>query len=78
MSLALPESLRYDIDARARSGEYGDTGEYLRDLIRRDQHEHAAGRLRVLITEGLESGPATPLTNRRVAEAARAGPVHRP
>ena len=30
MSFALPESLRDYIDARDRSGEYGDTSEYLR------------------------------------------------
>jgi len=68
MSFALPESLRDYIDARVRSGEYGNTSEYLRDLIRRDQQEQAMRRLRDLIAEGLESGPATPLTNRRVAE----------
>ena len=68
MSFALPESLRDYIDARVRSGEYGNTSEYLRDLIRRDQQEQAARRLRELITDGLESGPATPLTKRRVGE----------
>jgi antitoxin ParD1/3/4 len=68
MSFALPESLRDYIDARVRSGEYGNTSEYLRDLIRRDQHDQAARRLRELISEGLESGPATPLTKQRVAE----------
>lgn len=68
MSFALPESLRDYIDARVRSGEYGNTSEYLRDLIRRDQQEQAARRLRELISEGLESGPAAPLTKRRTAE----------
>jgi antitoxin ParD1/3/4 len=68
MSFALPESLRDYIDARVRSGEYGNTSEYLRDLIRRDQHEQAARRLRELITEGLESGHPVPLTKRRIAE----------
>ena len=68
MSFALPESLREYIDARVRSGEYGNTSEYLRDLIRRDQQEQAARRLRELITEGVESGPATPLTKKRIAE----------
>ena len=60
MSFALPESLRDYIDARVRSGEYGNTSEYLRDLIRRDQQEQAARRLRELITEGsrLRSGDA--------------------
>jgi antitoxin ParD1/3/4 len=68
MSFALPESLRDYIDARVRSGEYGNTSEYLRDLIRRDQHEQAARRLRQLITDGLESGPAVPLTKRKIVD----------
>jgi len=68
MSFALPESLRDYIDARVRSGEYGNTSEYLRDLIRRDQQEQAARRLRELITDGLESGPAAPLTRRRITD----------
>ena len=56
MSFALPESLREYIDARVRTGSYGNTSEYLRDLVRRDQHEQAAQRLRDLITDGLASG----------------------
>ncbi len=62
MSFALPEALRAFIDQRVRSGEYGNTSEYLRELIRRDQEVQAAKRLRELIEEGLNSGPATPLT----------------
>ena len=68
MSFALPESLRAYIDERVRSGQYGNTSEYLRDLIRRDRQDQARERLRDLITEGLESGPARPLTRRVVAE----------
>ena len=56
------------IDARVRSGEYGNTSEYLRDLIRRDQQDQAARRLRQHITEGLESGPTKPLSQRQIAE----------
>ena len=73
MSFALPEALREYIDARVQSGEYGNTSEYLRDLIRRDQHEQAARRLRELITDGLESGAAAPLTKRRIAELRKQG-----
>ena len=68
LRFALPESLRDYIDARVRSGEYGNTSEYLRDLIRRDQHEQAARRLRELITKGLESGSAVPLGKHWIAE----------
>jgi len=68
MSFALPESLREYIDARVRSGEYSNGTEYLCDLIRRDWQDQAARRLRELIAEGVESGPATPLTKRRIAD----------
>ena len=61
MSFALPQALRAFIDQRVRSGEYGNTSEYLRELIRRDQELQAAKRLRELIEEGLNSGPASPL-----------------
>ena len=59
MSFALPESMRSYLDERVKSGSYGNTSEYLRDLIRRDQEAQAAKRLRELIEEGLASGPAT-------------------
>ena len=62
MSFALPATMRAYIDERVKSGSYGNTSEYLRDLIRRDQQAQAAQRLRALIEEGLASGPATPLT----------------
>lgn len=61
MSFALPEELRGYVDERVQSGEYGNTSEYLRDLIRRDQREQAAVRLRSLIADGLESGDGHPL-----------------
>ena len=70
MSFALPESLRAYIDERVQSGQYGNTSEYLRDLVRRDQDDQAKKRLRELITAGLESGPGRPL-NRSVAAELR-------
>jgi antitoxin ParD1/3/4 len=70
MSFALPDSLRAYIDERVQSGQYGNTSEYLRDLVRRDQDDQAKKRLRGLITAGLESGPGLPL-NRRVAAELR-------
>ena len=68
MSFALPESMRDYIDARVRDGSYGNTSEYLRELIRRDQEMQAVARLRALITEGLESGPGRPVTDEVIAE----------
>ena len=60
MSFALPETMRSYIDARVSSGHYGNTSEYLRDLIRKDQAEEAKSRLRALIEEGLASGSGVP------------------
>ena len=57
MSFALPESMREYIDNRVAAGNYGNTSEYIRDLVRRDQEEQAKKRLRHLIEEGLASGP---------------------
>ncbi len=68
MSFALPESLRDYIDQRVRSGEYGNTSEYLRELIRRDQQTEAARRFRLLIADGLESGEGRSLTDEVVDE----------
>ncbi len=57
MSFALPESMRDYIDKRVAAGSYGNTSEYIRDLVRRDQESEARKRLRDLIEEGLASGP---------------------
>jgi antitoxin ParD1/3/4 len=71
MSFALPQELRSYVDQRVRSGRYGNTSEYLRDLIRRDQDEQARRRLRELIEEGLRSGPGRALTPKVAAELKR-------
>jgi len=68
VSSTVPEPMRDDADAQTRWGEYGNTSEYPRDPIRRDQRAQAARRLQERITEGLQSGPATPLTERRIVE----------
>ena len=57
MSFALPEAMRDYVDQRVRSGQYGNTSEYLRELIRRDQDRN---RMRALMLEGLRSAPAGP------------------
>ena len=68
MSFALPDALRSYIDQRVRSGQYGNTSEYLRDLIRHDQEEQAKKRLRALIEEGLQSGSGRTLTPKVAAD----------
>lgn len=63
MSFALPESMRHYISARVAGGAYGNTSEYIRELVRKDQTEQAKVRLRDAIEEGLASGPAQPRTD---------------
>jgi antitoxin ParD1/3/4 len=68
MSFAIPEELRGYVDERVQSGEYGNTSEYLRDLIRQDRREQAAARLRALVADGLESGEGRVLDDERTSE----------
>jgi len=63
MSIALPESMRSYIAGRVSGGNYGNTSEYIRDLVRKDQTDQAILRLRALVEEGLASGDAQPLTD---------------
>ena len=62
MNIALPEPLRAYVAERVELGQYGNTSEYVRELIRKDQRDQAIARLRELVEEGLASGPATPDT----------------
>jgi antitoxin ParD1/3/4 len=71
MSFALPDELRRYIDDRVQSGEYGNTSEYLRELIRRDQQHMAERRLRALIADGLDSGDPRPATADTIDEIRR-------
>ncbi len=59
MNIALPDALRVYVAQRVESGEYGNTSEYVRDLIRKDQREQRIQRLRSLVEDGLASGKAT-------------------
>ncbi|MBV8471620.1 MAG: type II toxin-antitoxin system ParD family antitoxin [Burkholderiaceae bacterium] len=63
MNIALPDALRTYVAGRVDSGQYGNTSEYIRDLIRKDQLEQQKARLHALLEEGLASGPAAPDTD---------------
>ena len=77
LSFALPEALRKYIDARVAGGDYGNTSEYIRELVRKDQDEQAKKRLRNLIEEGLASGAprARTAADREELLAIARGPV---
>jgi antitoxin ParD1/3/4 len=63
INVSLPESLQDFIDEQVARGAYASASEYLRALVREDQKRKARERLEELLIEGLESGPATEMTD---------------
>ncbi len=67
----MTRTVLHDIDDRVQSGKYGNTSEYLRELIRRDQQHVAERRLRELIADGLDSGDSRSATDEVIDEIRR-------
>jgi len=57
MNISLPDELKQFIDDQVSQHGYGSTSEYLRELIRKQRDVE---KLRGMLLEGLNSGPATP------------------
>lgn len=60
MNISLPEAMKGFIDTQLKTGGYRSTSEYVRELIRKDQIAKAEAKLRDMILEGINSGPAIP------------------
>lgn len=61
MNISLPDPMRDWVQAQIEIGKYASSSDYVRDLIRKDQDKRDKFEaLQLAITEGLESGPATP------------------
>ncbi|MDZ7801439.1 MAG: type II toxin-antitoxin system ParD family antitoxin [Trueperaceae bacterium] len=58
MNVSLPETLRAYVEKRVQDEGYASSSEYVRELIRRDRSRE---RLRAMIIDGIESGPARSL-----------------
>lgn len=57
MNVSLPEEMKRWVEDQSKTGRYGNSSEYLRELIRRDQERQARIRhIQKLIDEGLQSG----------------------
>lgn len=63
MNISLTEPLKRFVDEEVRDGGYASTSDYVRELIRERQRRKAEDALRVLIAEGLGSGPAEPVSD---------------
>jgi len=62
MNISLPKALREFVEAQVANGDYGTASEYVRGLIRDAQKRQAQAELEAKLLEGLNSGPATPMT----------------
>jgi antitoxin ParD1/3/4 len=58
MNISLPDSMKEFVEAQLRAGSYSSASEYVRELIRKEQLAKAEAKLRDMILEGINSGPA--------------------
>ena len=61
VNISLPESLKAFVDEQVNQGGYGTSGEYVRELIRKEQGRQ---RLRGLLLDGAASASAAPMDER--------------
>lgn len=60
LSITLPEELTTYLQLQIESGHYATPSDYIQALIQQDQARKT--RLEALALEGINSGPATPMT----------------
>jgi antitoxin ParD1/3/4 len=57
MNVSLPDLMKDWVEAKISAGQYSSASDYVRDLIRRDQHYHEKlEALRLALIEGEKSG----------------------
>jgi len=61
------------VDKQVQTGDYGTASEYVRQLLREEQRRQAQQKLEDLLVEGIESGPATPMTRKDWDEVRQEG-----
>lgn len=64
INISLPDSMKAYIEEQVDKGGYSTVSEYFRELIRQDQKRKATERLETMLLEGLDSGSATPMTQK--------------
>ena len=62
MNVSLPETLKDYVQERVAEGTFSNPSDYVRALIREDMKRKAEERLDELLMEGINSGPAEPMT----------------
>lgn len=70
LNFSLPDDLKKWVEAQVAAGGYGNTSEYIRELIRLDQKRKAEERLEALLLKGLEA-PSREMTHEQWDELKR-------
>lgn len=71
LNVSMPAKMRTFVEARTEAGQFSTPSEYIRHLIREDAKRAETERLEELLLEGLDSGPAEPMTEDHWAELRR-------
>ncbi|MHA6690791.1 type II toxin-antitoxin system ParD family antitoxin [Devosia sp. A449] len=56
MNISLPDAMKAWVEEQVQSGRYGNSSDYVRDLVRRDQRAYAQQKLQDMVDEALASG----------------------
>jgi antitoxin ParD1/3/4 len=57
MNISLPEAMKRWVERQAQSGRFGNSSDYVRELIRRDQERQAKiAHVQALVDAGIASG----------------------
>jgi antitoxin ParD1/3/4 len=62
LNITLPDPMKEFVEAQAQREGFGTVSEYLGSMIRETQMRQAKRELEAKLREGIESGPATPMT----------------
>ena len=71
MNVSLPDAMKAWVEEQVQTGRYGNSSDYVRDLVRRDQERSAKkAEFARLVQEGIDSG-ISPMTPEEVFANAR-------
>ena len=76
MNISLPDAMKEWVEAQVETGRYGNSSDYVRDLVRRDQERaDKIAEFERLVQEGIDSG-ISPLTAEEILDEARRRAAH--
>jgi len=72
MNISLPDAMKAWVEEQVQSGRYGNSSDYMRDLVRRDQERRGKiVEFERLVQEGIDSGTSSLSADQILAEARR-------